>query len=128
VGEVAVRSEEEVATDSVGEVVVTDWPWEVVATDLVVVTVLSLVVTHLADLAAVALVENSAGREDLLRADLSVAEITAALMTVVSAEAITVIIALAVLMGTLLISALRTLEIQITLIITHIRITTTMGM
>jgi hypothetical protein len=45
---------------------------------------LSVVVTHLADSPAVALVRDSAGRGDFLLVDFLVAEITAALVTVVS--------------------------------------------
>src|SRR5690348_531303 len=47
-------------------------------------TLLSVVVTHLADSPAVVLVKDSVGRQDLLQVDFLVAEITAALATVVS--------------------------------------------
>ena len=47
-------------------------------------TLLSVVVMHLADSPAVALVRDSLGRGDFLPVDFLVAEITAALVTVVS--------------------------------------------
>ena len=67
----------------VGEAAVTDLAGEVEDTLLSVV-----VVTHLADSPAVALVRDSAGRGDFLLVDFLVAEITAALVTVVSVDAI----------------------------------------
>src|ERR1700736_2048070 len=63
----------------VGEAAVTDLAGEVEDTLLSVV-----VVTHLADSPAVALVRDSAGRGDFLLVDFLVAEITAALVTMVS--------------------------------------------
>jgi hypothetical protein len=97
-------------------------------------TLLSVVVvTHLADSPAVALVRDSAGRGDFLLVDFLVAEITAALVTVVSVDAIATfaIVAFAILMGAFSISATPALDIQVTIqitpTITHIRTTTTMG-
>ena len=118
--------------DSAGEAGVTDLVGELVLTDLLEGTLLlPVVVTQLADLPAVPLVGDSAGRGDFLLVDLLIAEITAALMTVVSGDAITImaltIIAFAILMGVLSISALPTLDIQITPTMTHMRTTTTMG-
>lgn len=66
----------------VGEAVVTDLAREVED------TVLSVVVTHLADSLAAAFVRDSAGRGDLLLVDFLGAEIEAALVTVVSVDAI----------------------------------------
>src|ERR1700736_2902382 len=103
----------------VGEAAVTDLAGEVVVTHLAVV-----VVTHLADSPAVALVRDSAGRGDFLLVDFLVAEITAALVTVVSVDAIATF---AILMGAFSISAAPALDIQITPTITHIRTTTTIG-
>ena len=103
----------------VGEAAVTDLAGEVEDTLLSVV-----VVTHLADSPAVALVRDSAGRGDFLLVDFLVAEITAALVTVVSVDAIATF---AILMGAFSISAAPALDIQITPTITHIRTTTTMG-
>jgi hypothetical protein len=77
--ETAVMVGEAAVTDLVGEAVVTDSAGEVEDTLLSVV-----VVTHLADSPAVALVRDSAGRGDFLLVDFLVAEITAALVTVVS--------------------------------------------
>src|ERR1700676_3618026 len=94
---------------------------------------LSVVVTHLADSPAVALVRDSAGRGDFLLVDFLVAETTAALVTVVSVDAIATfaIVAFAILMGAFSISAAPALDIQVTIqitpTITHIRTTTTMG-
>src|SRR5258705_5749310 len=69
----------------VGEAAVTDLAEEVGDTLLSVVVVTdSVVITHLADSPAVALVRDSAGRGDFLLVDFLVAEITAALVTVVS--------------------------------------------
>ena len=64
-------------------------------------TLLSVVVTHLADSPATALVRDSAGRGDFLLVDFLVAEITAALVTVVYVDAIATfaIVAFAILMG-----------------------------
>ncbi len=112
----------------VEEAAVTDLAGEVEDTLLSVV-----VVTHLADSPAVALVRDSAGRGDFLLVDFLVAEITAALVTVVSVDAIATfaIVAFAILMGAFSISAAPALDIQITIqitpTITHIRTTTTMG-
>src|ERR1700688_3537734 len=107
----------------VEEAAVTDLAGEVEDTLLSVV-----VVTHLADSAAVALVRDSAGRGEFLLVDFLVAEITAALVTVVSVDAIATC---AILMGAFSISAAPALDIQITIqitpTITHIRTTTTMG-
>src|SRR5580704_5549004 len=69
----------------VGEVVVTDLAGEVEDTLLSVVVVTdSVVVTPLADSPAVALVRDSAGRGNFLLVDFLVAEIKAALVTMVS--------------------------------------------
>jgi hypothetical protein len=89
----------------------------------------SVVVTHLVDSPAAALVRDLAGRGDFLLVDLLVTEITAALVTVVSVDAIATfaIVAFAILMGTFSISASLALDIQITPTITHIRTTRTMG-
>jgi hypothetical protein len=104
-----------------GEVAVT----EVEDTLLSVVVVTdSVVVTHLADSPAVALVRDSAGRGDFLLVDFLVAEITAALVTVVSVDGIATF---AILMRAFSISAAPALDIQMTPTITHIRTTTTMG-
>jgi hypothetical protein len=116
----------------VGEAAVTDSAEEAAVTDLageVEDTLLSVVVTHLADSPAVALVRDSAGRGDFLLVDFLVAEITAALLTVVSVDAIATFGtgAFAILMGAFSISAAPALDIQITPTITHIRTTTTMG-
>src|ERR1700676_5199742 len=92
-----------------------------------------VVVTHLADSPAVALVRDSAGPGDFLLVDFLVAETTAALVTVVSVDAIATfaIVAFAILMGAFSISAAPALDIQVTIqitpTITHIRTTTTMG-
>src|ERR1700738_227 len=103
----------------VGEAAVTDLAGEVEDTLLSVV-----VVTHLAGSPAVALVRDSAGRGDFLLVDFLVTEITAALVTVVSVDAIATF---AILMGAFSISAAPALGIQITPTITHIRPTTTVG-
>ena len=108
----------------VGEAAVTDLAGEAEDTLLSVA-----VVTHLADSPAAALVVDSARRVDFLL----VAEITAALVTVVSVDAIATfaIVAFAILMGAFSISAAPALDIQITIqitpTITHIRTTTAMG-
>ena len=99
----------------VGEAAVTDLAEEAEDTLLSVV-----VVTHLADSPAAALVRDSARLGDFIL----VAEITAALVTVVSVDAIATF---AILMGAFSISAAPALDIQITPTITHIRTTTTMG-
>ena len=97
----------------VGEAAVTDLAGEAEDTLLSVVVVTdSAVVTHLADSPAAALVRDSAGRGDFLL----VAEITAALVTVASVDAI--------LMGTSSISAsmgsdIRTITSTTTRITTH---------
>jgi hypothetical protein len=116
----------------VGEAAVTDSAEEAAVTDLageVEDTLLSVVVTHLADSPAVALVRDSARRGDFLLVDFLIAEITAALLTVVSVDAIATFGtgAFAILMGAFSISAAPALDIQITPTITHIRTTTTMG-
>jgi hypothetical protein len=116
----------------VGEAAVTDSAEEEAVTDLageVEDTLLSVVVTHLADSPAVALVRDSARRGDFLLVDFLIAEITAALLTVVSVDAIATFGtgAFAILMGAFSISAAPALDIQITPTITHIRTTTTMG-
>jgi hypothetical protein len=116
----------------VGEAAVTDSEEEEAVTDLageVEDTLLSVVVTHLADSPAVALVRDSARRGDFLLVDFLIAEITAALLTVVSVDAIATFGtgAFAILMGAFSISAAPALDIQITPTITHIRTTTTMG-
>jgi hypothetical protein len=71
-----------------------------------------VVVTHLADSPAVL---DSAGRGDFLLVDFLVAEITAALVTVVSVDAIAIFgtVAFAILMGTLSISASMGSDIRI---------------
>ena len=105
----------------VGEAAVTDLEGEVEDTLLSVVVVTdSVAVTHLADSPAVL---DSAGRGDFPLIDFLVAEITAALVTVVSDAIAT----FAILMGAFSISAAPALDIQITPTITHIRTTTTMG-
>ena len=94
-------------------------------------TLLSVaVVTHLADSPAVL---DSAGRGDFLLVDFLVAEITAALVTVVSVDAIVTFgtVAFAILMGTLSISAsmgsdIRIITRTITPMTMDIPITTTM--
>jgi hypothetical protein len=96
----------------VGEAAVTDLAGEAEDTLLSVVVVTDSVVTHLADSPAAALVRDSAGRGDFLL----VAEITAALVTVASVDAI--------LMGTSSISAsmgsdIRTITSTTTRITTH---------
>jgi hypothetical protein len=114
----------------VGEAAVTDLEGEVEDTLLSVVVVTdSVVVTHLADSPAVL---DSAGRGDFPLADFLVAEITAALVTVVSVDAIATFgtVAFAILMGTLSISASMGSDIRITTRTTtpmtmHIPITTT---
>jgi hypothetical protein len=114
----------------VGEAAVTDLAGEVEDMLLSVVVVTdSVVVTHLADSPAVALVRDSARRGDFLLVDFLIAEITAALLTVVSVDAIATFGtgAFAILMGAFSISAAPALDIQITPTITHIRTTTTMG-
>jgi hypothetical protein len=110
-------------TDLEGEVKVEDTLLSVVVTD-------SVVVTHLADSLAVL---DSAGRGDFLLVDFLVAEITAALVTVVSADAIATFrtVAFAILMGTLSISASMDSDIRIitrttTPMTMHTPITTTM--
>jgi hypothetical protein len=119
----AVMVGEAAVTDSAAAAV-TDLAGEVEDTLLSVV-----VVTHLADSPAVALVRDSAGRGDFLLVDFLVAEITAALVTVVSVDAIATfaVVAFAILMGAFSISAAPALDIQITPTITHIRTTTRMG-
>jgi hypothetical protein len=99
-----------------GEAAVTDLPEEAVTG--------SVVVTHLADSPAVALVRDSAERGDFLTVDFLVTEITAALVITVSVDGIATF---AILMGALSISAVPALDIQITPTITPIRTTTTMG-
>src|ERR1700692_2698328 len=104
----------------VGEAAVTDSAAKVAVTDLageVEYTLLSVVVvTHLADSPAVALVRDSAGPGDFLLVDFLVAEITAALVTVVSVDAIATFgtVAFAILTGTLSISASMGSDIRIT--------------
>jgi hypothetical protein len=113
--------EEEAVTDLAGEAEDTDLAAEV-GTD-------SVVVTHLADLPAVALVRDSAGRGDFLPVDSLVGEITTASVIGVSVDAIATftIVGFAILMGTFSTPASLTLDIQITRTITHIRTTLTMG-
>jgi hypothetical protein len=95
----------------------------------VVVGTDSVVVTHLADSPAEALVRDSAGRGDFLPLDSLVGEITTASVTGVSVDAIATfaIVGFAILMGTFSISASAVLDIQIIPTTTHIRTTTTMG-
>src|ERR1700720_507771 len=110
---------------------VTDLEGEMEDTPLSVVVVTdSVVVTHLADSPAGL---DSEGRGDFLLVDSLVAEITAALVTVVSVDAIATFgtVAFAILMGPLSISASMGSDIQIitrtTIPMTiHIPITTTM--
>ena len=107
----------------VGEAAVTDLAGEAEATLLSVVVVTdSAVVTHLADSPAAALVRDSTGRGDFIL----VAEITAALVTVVSVDAIATfaVVVFAILMGTSSISAsmgsdIRTITSTTTRITTH---------
>src|SRR5580700_7916294 len=122
----------------VGEAAVTDLEGEVEDTLLSVVVVTnSVVLTHLADSPAVL---DSAGRGDFPLVDFLVAEITAALVTMVSVDAIATFgtVAFAILMGTLSISASMGSDIRITTLTTtrtttrtttpmttHIPITTT---
>ena len=108
----------------VGEAAVTDLEGEVEDTLFSVV-----VVTHLADSPAVL---DSAGRGNFPLVDFLVAEITAALVTVVSVDAIATFgtVAFAILMGTLSISAsmgsdIRTTTRTTTPMTMHIPITTT---
>jgi hypothetical protein len=110
---------------------VTDLEGEMEDTLLSVVVVTdSVVVTHLVDSPAVL---DSAGRGDFLLVDFLVAEITAALVTVVSVDAIATFgtVAFAILMGTLSISASMGSDIRIitrttTPMATNTPITTTM--
>src|SRR6266436_4325824 len=75
----------EAAVTDLAVVVVTLLAEEVGDTLLSVVAVTdSVVITHLADSPAAALVRDSAGRGDFLMVDFLVAEITAALVTMVS--------------------------------------------
>src|ERR1700757_1443139 len=110
----------------VGEAAVADSEEEEEVTDLageVEYTLLSVVVvTHLADSPAVALVRDSAGRGDFRLVDFLVAEIKATLVTVVSVDGIATF---AILMRAFSISAAAALDIQMTPTITHIRTTTT---
>jgi hypothetical protein len=124
-------AEEAAVTDLVGSAV-TDLVGEVVDTLLSVVVTDSVAATHLADSPAVALVGDSTGCGDFLLVDFLVVKITAALVIVVSMDAIAIftIVAFAILMGAFSISAAPALDIQITIQITpttHIRTTTTMG-
>ena len=122
----AVMVGEAAVTDSAAEAAVTDLAGEVEDTLLSVVVVTdSGVVTHLADSPAVALVRDSAGRGDFLLVDFLVAEITAALVTMVSVDAIATFgtVAFAILMGTSSISASMGSDIR-TITSTTIRITT----
>jgi hypothetical protein len=110
------------------EAAVTDLAGEVEDTLLSVeVGTASVVVIHLADSPAVALVRDSAGRGDFLPLDSLVGEITTASVTGVSVDAIAIftIVGFAILMGTFSLSASLTLDIQIIPTITHIRTTTT---
>ena len=113
----------------VGQAAVTDLEGEVEDTLLSVVVVTdSVVVTHLADSPAVL---DSAGRGDFPLVDFLVAEITAALVTVVSVDAIATFgtVAFAILMGTLSISASMGSDIRIitrTTTYDYVPITTTM--
>ena len=109
----------------VARAAVTDLEGEVEDTLLSVVVVTdSVVVTHLADSPAVL---DSAGRGDFPLVDFLVAEITAALVTVVSVDAIATFgtVAFAILMGTLSISASMGSDIRI-ITRTTTPITTTM--
>ena len=109
----------------VGAAAVTDLEGEVEDTLLSVVVVTdSVVVTHLADSPAVL---DSARRGDFPLVDFLVAEITAALVTVVSVDAIATFgtVAFAILMGTLSISASMGSDIRI-ITRTTTPITTTM--
>ena len=103
----------------VGEAAVTDLAEDTLLSVAVVTD--SAVVTHLADSLAAALVRDSRGREDFLL----VAEITAALVTVVSVDAIATfaIGAFAILMRAFSISASMGSDIQI-ITSTTTRITT----
>ena len=104
------------------EAEVTDLAGEAEDTLLLVVVTDSAVVTHLADSPAAALVRDSAGRGDFLL----VAEITAALVTVASGDAIATfaVVVFAILMGTSSMSAsmgsdIRTITSTTTRITTH---------
>ena len=106
----------------VGEAAVTDLTVEAEDTLLSVVVVTDLpVIEHLADSPAAALLGDSARRGDFLL----VAEITAALVTVVSVDAIETftVVAFVILMGTSSISASMGSDIRI-IISTTTRITT----
>jgi hypothetical protein len=120
----------EAAVDLAEVAAVTDLAGEAEDTDLAAeVGTDSVVVTHLADLPAVALVRDSAGRGDFLPVDSLVGEITTASVIGVSVDAIATftIVGFAILMGTFSTPASLTLDIQITRTITHIRTTLTMG-
>jgi hypothetical protein len=110
--------------DSAGEAEVTGLVGEVMRLSPVELT-------HLEGLPAVALVGDSAVRGGFLPVELLIAEITAALMTVVSEDAITIttftMTAFVILMGALSISAMPTLDIRTIPTINHMRTTTTMG-
>jgi hypothetical protein len=96
----------------------------------VAVTHLSVVDTHLPDPPAVALVRGLAGCQGFLLVDFLVAEITAALVTVVSMDAIATftVVASTILISAFSLSVSRALDIQMitTNTPTHIGITTMM--
>jgi hypothetical protein len=118
-----------VAAGMVGEAAGTDLAGEAEDTLLAgeVVTD-SVVVTHLADSPAVALVRGSAGCGGFLLVDFLVVETMAASVIVVSMGEIGTftVVGFTILMGALSILASPTLDIQITPT-THIRTTTAMG-
>jgi hypothetical protein len=117
------------------EAAVTDLAAEVEDTLLSVAVVTdSVLVTHLADSPAVALARDSAGRGGFPLVDFLVAEITAALVTVVSVDVIATfaIVGFAISIGTFSISASLASDIQVITPITidtpitiHTRIRTT---
>jgi hypothetical protein len=113
-------------TDLAGEAEDTLLAGEVVTGSEVVTD--SVVVTHLADSPAVALVRGSAGCGGFLLVDFLVVETMAASVIVVSMGEIGTftVVGFTILMGALSILASPTLDIQITPT-THIRTTTAMG-
>jgi len=122
----AVMVGEAAGTDLAGEAEDTLLAGEVVTHSEVVTD--SVVVTHLADSPAVALVRGSAGCGGFLLVDFLVVETMAASVIVVSMGEIGTftIVGFTILMGALSILASPTLDIQITPT-THIRTTTAMG-
>jgi hypothetical protein len=104
-------------------------------TVLVVAVTDSVVVMHLADSPPMVLVRDSAGHAGFLLVDFLIAEITAALLTAIFVDGITIfadtiatfaIVASAILMGTFSVSEPPDLDIRIITTTTHIPTTTTM--